>query len=304
MDLGHLRVFRQASRLGSFTKAAVTLGLAQPTVSRIISELEDELGGELFYRSGRGVELSELGKETYERASRLLGEFDQFAEEMKSFSRVPAGNVSLALPPSLIAPLLPELFNQLSVERPGIRLRVHEGFGEQIARWLTDGHIDIGIYNNYAVDGKLRDLALRGSALMQSTAMVLSSRADLVHDGAETEFRHLAGLPLVLPAIPNSLRMAIEATARRMNIELTVVAEVDSIRAQVEMALKCGCYIIKAPDAFPSEPGGDLLNNSVITNPSFTRQVILITSQQKPLSRAARDVAARLEAILRRRPSD
>jgi LysR family transcriptional regulator, nitrogen assimilation regulatory protein len=302
MKLDHLRVFRCAAELGSFTKAAVSLGLAQPTVSRLISELEEELNGALFYRSGRGVQLSELGRETLERACVLLRNFDQFSEDLKTFSRVPTGNVSLALPPSLIGPILSELYNQLRVERPGIRLRVREGFGEQIAQWLSEGVVDIGIYSSYAVDGKFRDAPLKGSSMMQSTSMVVACRSPNWERGAEIEFRDLAGLPLVLPAIPNGLRMAIDATAKRMKIELRIVAEVDSIRSQVEMALRCGCYIIKAPNAFPTESQNERLLSNVIRNPSFTRQIILLTGQQRPLSRAARDVAARIATILRELP--
>lgn len=93
--------------------------------------------------------------------------------------------------------------------------------------------------------------------------------------------------------------MAIDAASKRMKLALDIVAEVDSVRSQIEMALNCGCHIIKAPDAVPALARDEGLVANFIRNPSFTRQIILLTNQQRPLSRAARDVAARVTRILR-----
>ena len=95
MELADLRIFVRAAELGSFSKAAVTTGVAQPTVSRVISDLEAEWDGPLFYRTGRGVTLSELGEEALTKARFLLREADQAAEDLKAFSRLPSGIVSI-----------------------------------------------------------------------------------------------------------------------------------------------------------------------------------------------------------------
>jgi hypothetical protein len=98
--------------------------------------------------------------------------------------------------------------------------------------------------------------------------------------------------------------VAVEAVAKRMKVELTVVAEADSILAQKEMTLNCGCYMIKAPHTIAGEKHDGIFASSVIRNPYIHRHVVLVTGQQKPLSRASREVAARVTSILRGLPGD
>ncbi len=293
MNLEHLRTFARAAELGSFTKAAVSLGLAQPTVSRIIGELEAAWDGPLFYRTGRGVALSELGQEALARAQSVLREVEQMSEDLRAFSRLPSGNVAIGLPPSLISSVVPELLNQLRRELKGIRMRVYEGFSEQIEHWLSEGIIDVGIYSKY------KEGSLNSGGLMLHSHLVLVGVATRWDLADEIDFDRLADFPLVLPALTNGLRMAVDAVARRRKVELTIVAEADSILAQKEMTLNCGCYMIKAPHTIANEKRDNVFASSVIRNPSINRHVVLITGQQKPLSRAAREVAARATSILR-----
>jgi DNA-binding transcriptional LysR family regulator len=223
----------------------------------------------------------------------LLREVEQISEDLSAFSRLPNGNVSIGLPPSLIASVIPELLNQLRRECPGIRLRIYEGFSEQIERWLSEGIVDVGIYSRY------KEGSLEGNALMLNSQLVLvgvAARWDLPD---EINFEQLANFPLVLPALTNGLRMAVDAVARRLKVELTVVAEADSILAQKEMTLNCGCYMIKAPLTIADEKHNGIFASSVIRNPHINRHVVLVTGQQKPLSRASREVAARVMSVLR-----
>jgi LysR family nitrogen assimilation transcriptional regulator len=134
--------------------------------------------------------------------------------------------------------------------------------------------------------------------------LVLAGVATRCNLPDEIAFERLADFPLVLPALTNGLRMAVDAVAKRMKIDLTIMAEADSILAQKEMTLKCGCYMIKAPHTIVGEKQGGIFASSVIRNPHITRHVVIVTGQQKPLSRAAHEVAARVTSILRGLSSD
>jgi DNA-binding transcriptional LysR family regulator len=134
---------------------------------------------------------------------------------------------------------------------------------------------------------------------MLNSRLVLAGVASRCDLPAEIDFERLADFPLVLPALTNGLRMAVDAVARRTKVDLTVVAEADSILAQKEMTLNCGCYMIKAPHTITDEKRKGVFASSVIRNPYISRHVVLVTGQQKPLSRAAREVAARVTSILR-----
>lgn len=292
VNLGHLQTFARVAELGSFTKAAVSLGVAQPTVSRIIGELEIEWDGPLFYRTGRGVILSELGEAALVRVRSFLREAEQMSEDLRGFSRLPSGNVAMGLPPSLVGAVVPELVNQLRRDLPGIRIRVFEGFSEQIERWLAEGNVDVAIYSKY------REGESSGSALLDSR-LVLAGAAEGWTLPKEIDFRRLAEFPLVLPEATNGLRAIVDSIARRMKVSLNVVADADSILAQKEMAMRCGCYMIKAPLTIAGEESSGVFASSVIRNPSINRYVVVMTGQQKPLSRAGREVASRTTAILR-----
>jgi LysR family transcriptional regulator, nitrogen assimilation regulatory protein len=301
MTLEHLRTFARAAELGSFTKAADSLGLAQPSVSRIIGDLELEWNGTLFYRTGRGVELSDLGRKALEKARSLLRDVDQFSDDMRSVGGLPSGNVTLALPPSLISSLVPRLLNRLRVEKPGIQLRIYEGFSEQIERWLSDGIVDIGLYSEYHLDGKYTEKSRTELLLMSNSRVVLAGPAGSRDLPAQIDFKQLAEFPLVLPAPTNGMRLVLDALAKRMSVKLTVVAEADSVLAQEAITLECGCYMLRGENAIADERMGGNFAACRIRNPSIHRRLLLSTVRQKPLSRAAREVASLAALLLRKR---
>lgn len=292
MKLDDLRLFVRAAELASFTKAAVSLGLAQPTVSRVIGELETEWDGPLFYRTGRGVALSELGEEALARSRALLREVDQVSEDLRGFSRVPSGRVTLGLPHSMVPALIPDLINQLRRERPGIRLEIHEGFSDQTERWLAEGNVDIGLYSKYW-EG---DATPPG--LLLPSRLVLTGAADQ-RLPATIDFARLADYPLVLPRATNGLRAIVDAIARKLKVSLQVVIDADSILAQKEATARCGCFMIKAPLTIAEESAARVVSSAVICNPYVNRHLVLETGHQRPLSRAARDVTERINGILR-----
>jgi DNA-binding transcriptional LysR family regulator len=72
MDLRALRYFIEVVRQNGFTRAAETLHVTQPTISKMVKALEDELGGPLLLREGRGVQLTDAGQVVYDRGLEIL----------------------------------------------------------------------------------------------------------------------------------------------------------------------------------------------------------------------------------------
>ena len=102
----------------------------------------------------------------------------------------------------------------------------------------------------------------------------------------------------MLPLANNGLRVMIDAIARRMKVTLDVVLDANSTVAQKQAAARCGCFMIKAPHTIAEEQSRGEVVTSVICAPYINRHVVLVTGRQKPLSRAARDVADRITQIL------
>ncbi|WP_028710327.1 LysR family transcriptional regulator [Paracoccus pantotrophus] len=297
-SLQHLRIFAEVARHGSFSRTSVVLGIAQPTISRQISELESHWQGTLFYRTGRGVELSELGHKALARTMAILREVDHLTDDMRSEQGIPSGEVTVAAVPSLVSVLLPALVKDLRAERPGIGIRILEGFSEQVIRWVSEGTAEIGLYARYFED------------FTDTSASAGSSRILLVTPGSDTElpdeipFTALEGFELVLPMQPNALRHCIDVIARQRNLRLNIVAEAVSFMAQKEIAAHCG-YSFLAEKSLPTlkqvETG---FRSMVIRDPYLLRKIVLSTSRGTPLTHAAREVADRLGQQLRNRQLD
>lgn len=278
---------------GSFSKASVALGMAQPTISRLIGELEACWQGTLFYRTGRGVELSDLGNKALARSQAIVQEFDQLGDDMRSQQGMPSGQVTLAVVPSLVNVLIPQLTAELHAERPGMQLRILEGFSDQIGRWVSEGMADIGLQARYFVEDSHEKSSSHGSRILLVTSKSSTTLPDRI------DLKDLELVQLVLPMQPNALRHCLDAVARQRKLQLNIVAEAVSFMAQMDIAAHCGYGFLVEESLYRLKQMQDGFQSSVICNPSFHRRIVLSTSQGSPLTHAARDVAERLTRRLR-----
>lgn len=292
IDLASLRMFVAAAEARSFSIAATRLGVAQPTVSRVIKALEEAWDEPLFYRTGRGAELTEFGEIARRRAGDLIAHADQVLIDLRETNRRPSGYVTIGAPPSLVGWVIPELAQGLSVDEPGIKLRVREGFSDQIDRWVRDGTVDIGLVSKYRESERSRE----GDSF--SSPLLLARVRNDVPLPPTTEFADLANKRFVLPIAPNGLRLAVDGVARRMRFSLDVFVDAESINAQKTVAEKCGCFMIKA--AYSLHPDADAhFDTSLIVNPRLWRTVQVRPTQTRPLTKSTRLVITQIEAILR-----
>src|SRR5438445_6067734 len=143
MDLKQLRAFVKVAEFGNISQAAISLGLTQSSLSRIVAGLERELGGALFHRTGRGVTLTEIGEAALARARGIVVNSEQLVAEIRDINQAPSGTVTLALLPSLMRSIVGDLFEEVRRTHPRVTLRMLEGFSGQIEEWLADGRADI-----------------------------------------------------------------------------------------------------------------------------------------------------------------
>ncbi len=148
MELKQLKYFMCVAELGSFSKAAVQLSVAQPILSRQIRSLEHDLGAELFYRNGRGIVLSEAGKLLEAYAREIIQTAGKASFEIMAMKAAPRGRITIAMPPSIGWVLTVPLVLRCRGEFPMIALHVVEGFSGHVTEWLSTGRIDIGVVYN------------------------------------------------------------------------------------------------------------------------------------------------------------
>ena len=138
MDLKQIEYFVRVAELGSFTRAAVVLNIAQPALSRQVRLLEVELRQNLLVRNGRGAVPTEAGKLLLEHGRGILHQVERAREELGRVRGALAGRVAIGLPP-IIDP-------------------ASQGYTDPLPQALVLTAIVIG----FATTGFLIELALRG----------------------------------------------------------------------------------------------------------------------------------------------
>jgi LysR family nitrogen assimilation transcriptional regulator len=290
MDLAKLKLFAVVAKHGSVSRAAIAVGSAASAISRNIALLEQECGGRLFYRTGRGVVLTELGSKLITRIRPPLQEIEQVVDELQASAGDLVGTVRVGILAAVAHPMVGELFRRLSIQHPAIRLHFVQGSSDQLDGWLANGMIDLAILtrNSKAATKNEQLLAILDSYLVGATESPMT-RSDTLR------FARLNGIPLVLQGPNNGLRVALEAMAKKKGIRLKVIMESDALSILKDVVTEGGCYMISTWQAVEKEVMSGTLRVSRILNPGIQRYVTLTMST--PASQASRAVARMIRAI-------
>jgi LysR family transcriptional regulator, nitrogen assimilation regulatory protein len=291
-DLHRWRVFVAIGELGSLSRAALYLDSDQSFLSRQLSALERECRARLFTRTGRGVELSDLGVRIFPRVKALLAEASQLEEDIRGSASALVGLVALGILPSIGSSLIESLFGLLRQRYPSVGLKVLEGSSGQIEGWLADARVDIAILYRYGA------LPEGEEALAKVDSYLIGQSGDTFTANAEVSFDLLHELPFVLPGAPNGLRSALEAVARHRHLVLSPIIEADSLPLQKQLVATNGLYTVLPLHAVWQEVVEGRLQAARITDPPFQRTVSMAFSRAKGPARAVSAVAQELIRIV------
>ncbi|WP_166442550.1 LysR family transcriptional regulator [Phragmitibacter flavus] len=143
MDLRALRVFVEVVKLGGFTAASRSVHLTQPSISRVIKQLEDDLGHRLLTRDHREVTLTDAGNILYTHALTLLGESARLRTALSDMADLEKGELRLGIPP-LGGTMFVPLIKRFKSRYPGIELHLHELASKPTELALTNAELDLG----------------------------------------------------------------------------------------------------------------------------------------------------------------
>ena len=243
MNIASVQLFLEVAEAGSLNKVAARRQIVQSHVSRQISEFERQCGGRLFRRTGRGVELTELGRHAAARLRPWLQATEQLEQELRQESGQVMGEVRLGIIPSAAHPLTTQLFTELQAQHPAIRLNIIEAQGVELDKMLDSGTVDLAIL--------FRLSKPKGSDERQlgvASTYLVSAPGDALTGRPTTDFSQLEGLRLVLPRRPSHWRTALDDTARSLGFRLSPVVEADSLIVQTELVARTpGLYAVLGP---------------------------------------------------------
>jgi DNA-binding transcriptional LysR family regulator len=145
MTLQQLQYFLSAVEHGSFSAAAESLHLAQPSLSEQIRRLEAELGSPLFTRGGRGLELTEAGRRLRPHAERVLASADEARTSVREISDLIEGTLSFGTFGNAPYYFLSDLVQDFKTRHPGVHVRLTGLNSSTVADAVRDGHLEAGL---------------------------------------------------------------------------------------------------------------------------------------------------------------
>lgn len=237
-DFKRLGYFVQIAELGSLTRAAERLRIAQPSLSRQMRLLEEELGVTLFTRNHRGMQLTEAGETLRMQISGPLRHIGHALYEIRSLPIETTGTVILGMPPTVACVLGQPLLARVVEAAARISLHIVEAQSGHLLEWMKRGDLDAAILYGPTPSG------LNATRLLDDEIVLVAHKDSPVASAGSLDFKALAELPLVLPSDPHGLRIAIETTAAKARVRLTIAAQVDSLSLSKKLAVAGGVYAL------------------------------------------------------------
>lgn len=244
MDIRSLRYFTETVRLGSFTDAARHLGVTQSTISKMIRQLEDELGEVLLLRDVRGLAPTDTGQVVYERGREILAAMQQLEQEVRETQAVARGRLALGMPP-MINVMFTEVLKQFRQKHPGVELLLHERTGRQVEQLVEAGELAAGM-SVLPVDPRA---GIAAAHVASHRVWALAAEGMLKGEAETVALRTVAQSPLVLLNDDFALTRLLRRHFARADVEPRVAAQSGQWDWTVSMA-RAGMGIALLPEPF------------------------------------------------------
>lgn len=280
MDFRRIQHFVHAAELGSLSKAAERLNIVQPALSQSIKRLEDELSVLLFNRSRRGMELTESGQTFLNHAYGILNQYNRAKESLSTKDGDPQGLVSVAMTASSLEALTVPLAKSLMLQYPKIRLNIESGLAANIQQSFEAGDYDLVVSHLVSADASIHIENLIEEDLF------LTSPFDPNNLGTDIEFKHLDGLPLIIPQDRHGVAPEVAKYAREKNIELNPAQVAGTMQATLQL-IEAGVGHSFLPwSAIHERVEQNRISARKVINPSLHHTVSMVYPTHRPLTPA------------------
>ena len=222
VDLELYRVFYVVAKNKHMTKASEELHISQPAISQSIKKLEEQLGGILFLRSNKGMQLTEEGKMFYEYVKGALTLINNAENEFTSFKNLSKGEIKIGCSTTLTKLILIDVLKKFHKEYPNININITNDLTSNLIKKLKIGKLDFVIFNESNV--KENSLYLEKIKELKQGFIYNS---DFYKDNV-TNFEDLNNLPLILQKGESNSRKLLDYIALKNNVKLIPKMEVVS----------------------------------------------------------------------------
>lgn len=292
MEMRQLRYFLAVAEQQSFTRAAETVHVSQPSLSVQIAALEDEVGLPLFDRLGRHVALTEAGKILREHAARVLGDLEQGVQAIQELKGAERGRLIVGALSTVNSYLIPPLVCRFRECFPKVHLQVHAQPSSDIVADLLAHRLDLGLCLLPLGDERLATVRLFDETL------VLVAPTGFRPAVPRMRMKDLAKFPLVLMPADYCLRKMIEAECAEAGVRPQVSVEMTAPEGILE-AVKQGAGLTILPGLYVRRRlGGNALRVIDLYAPVPKHPVGLAYLANRHLGRAAQEFIRLCRTIL------
>lgn len=193
MDIKQLRYFVAIAEEGQITAAAKRLHMAQPPLSQQLKAMEQELGGALFEREGRGMQLTEEGRALYRHALRIIASLQEAEEEIQAIRHGWTGRLSIGVN-TLSDERLPHILRLFQQSYPQFTFSIQQNDSSQLCHLVRERALDLAIVR--------LPLELSGFALhyVKSEPYYFVGGYDIEEPGDSISFGRIKEYPLIVPS--------------------------------------------------------------------------------------------------------
>ena len=278
VNLELYRVFYTVAKCGSLTKAAEELFISQPAVSQAIKQLEGQLGGKLFNRTHKGMELSETGgKQIFPKVEKALKLFEDAESEYAELKDTATGIVRICASDTVSTHFLLPYIKEYHEKYPNVNLILQNGTSNETIDLLKSHKGDIG-FVNLPIDDS--DINLSNTVMQLHDTFVASDKFCELF-GEVVDLKRLQDYPLLMLELSTATRQAIVSFAHSQGVHLHPEIELASLE---RIGIAC------IPREFVKHELEEGSVKEIITNPALpTRAVGLALPKNERMTFAVRE---------------
>lgn len=233
VDLDLYRVFYTVAKCGSLTKAAEELYISQPAVSQAIKQLESQLGGKLFNRVSRGMELTDIGaKQMYDTVEQALKMLDGAENNFRCRGDVATGQIRISASDTVVTHFLMRYVKRYHEIYPNVNFVFKNSTTKETLELIKSNKADVGMVNLPIHD---KDVILTGQTGIIEDIFVASDKFKHLFDKT-LSLRDLPDYPILFLDTSTSTTKEINDFLEVMSIKIVPEFEAGSVELLVEMA--------------------------------------------------------------------
>lgn len=288
VSIKQLKSFLEISNSGSFVEASENLHLSQPALSISIGKLESAVGGPLFARSRKGIQLTPEGKHFLPVARRLVDDWDLALDDLSRLFNKQVGKVSLAALPTLAAGFLPAVLTDFKQQYPSLEISVHDLLASQIDELISEGRADIGL----SVQPRNIE-TVHFEPLIEDQFVAVCPNDHPLLSLEEVSWDQLLAYPIIDLDKMSSTRQAIERVIGDLGREMNLFCEVSQI-GTVGRMVAAGLGVSALPSLSFLQISKEGLGWRPLVSPRVPRQLGIITPTRTPISAAAEAMLSKI----------